>query len=73
MSGHVSVVGAHGGVVYGEAAANALRDADVVVGSARHLGECSLRVEQQQWTLSGALAPVIDRIAAATQVAALDL
>jgi precorrin-6Y C5,15-methyltransferase (decarboxylating) len=65
--GTVTVVGTHGGEVFGRAAGRAIEGAGVVVGSARHLAERSLRAAQEQWTLRGPLDPIIEQIAAAAE------
>jgi precorrin-6B C5,15-methyltransferase / cobalt-precorrin-6B C5,C15-methyltransferase len=60
----VAVVGMHGGEVFGAAARLALAEADLLVGSGRHLAHVE-NAGAERWELHGALKPFLDRIAAA--------
>jgi precorrin-6Y C5,15-methyltransferase (decarboxylating) len=59
----ISVVGMVGGEVFGRSAAHALADAEVVVGSPRHLAHAASST-QEVVELTGPLPTVLDRIAA---------
>jgi precorrin-6Y C5,15-methyltransferase (decarboxylating) len=58
----ISVVGMHGGEVFGQSALTALQDADVVVASPRHLVEVHPGAGQQTIDLVGPLEAVLERI-----------
>ena len=60
----IDVVGIHGGQSFGHAAESALREADVLVASVRHLAYVAIGPAQQTIELAGALEPLIERIAA---------
>jgi precorrin-6B C5,15-methyltransferase / cobalt-precorrin-6B C5,C15-methyltransferase len=60
----VAVVGMHGGEVFGAAARLALAQADLLVGSDRHLAYVENPVAER-WELHGALKPFLERIATA--------
>ena len=59
----VAVVGLLGGIPYGEAAAQAIATATVVVGSPRHLDPVEVSAAAETIVLEGALDPIIDAIA----------
>jgi len=59
----IDVVGIHGGQTFGPAAQTALREADVLVASVRHLAYVDIGPGQQTIELAGALAPVLEHIA----------
>jgi precorrin-6B C5,15-methyltransferase / cobalt-precorrin-6B C5,C15-methyltransferase len=61
---NIAVVGMHGGEVFGAAARLALAEADLLVGSGRHLAYVE-NAEAERWELHGALKPFIERIATA--------
>ncbi len=65
-TGRITVVGVHGGYVYGPGAIEAVARADVVVGSRRQLASTASR--RAPWSvtvlLAGPLEPVLERIAA---------
>jgi precorrin-6B C5,15-methyltransferase / cobalt-precorrin-6B C5,C15-methyltransferase len=61
---NVAVVGMHGGEVFGVAARLALAEADLLVGSGRHLAYVD-NAGAERWELHGALKPFLDRISAA--------
>ena len=63
----VAVVGMHGGEVFGAAARLALAEADLLVGSGRHLAYVE-NITAERWELHGALKPFLDRIATAADV-----
>ena len=63
----VAVVGMHGGEVFGAAARLALAEADLLVGSGRHLAYVE-NTTAERWELHGALKPFLDRIATAADV-----
>ena len=60
----ISVVGVHGGQCFGVAAQTAIRAADVIVASSRHLAYVEVGPQQQTIELAGALGPLLERIAA---------
>lgn len=60
----VAVVGMHGGEVFGAAARLAMDEADLLVGSGRHLAYVE-NAGAERWELHGALKPFLDRIATA--------
>jgi precorrin-6B C5,15-methyltransferase / cobalt-precorrin-6B C5,C15-methyltransferase len=60
----IAVVGMHGGEVFGAAARAALAEADLLVGSDRHLAFVT-NEGAERWELHGALKPFLDRIVAA--------
>jgi precorrin-6B C5,15-methyltransferase / cobalt-precorrin-6B C5,C15-methyltransferase len=60
----VAVVGMHGGEVFGAAARLALAEADLLVGSGRHLAFVD-NGTAERWELHGALKPFLERISAA--------
>lgn len=62
--GTIHVVGLHGGVVYGSAAAAALVRADVIVGSARHLDAIDVRPGCERVDLAVGLDSAIETIEA---------
>ena len=64
MHNDVAVVGMHGGEVFGAAARNSLAEADLLVGSGRHLAYVD-NAGAERWELHGALKPFLDRIATA--------
>jgi precorrin-6Y C5,15-methyltransferase (decarboxylating) len=59
----IDVVGVHGGQSFGYAAQTALREADVLVASVRHLAYVDIGPDQQTIELVGALGPLLERIA----------
>jgi precorrin-6B C5,15-methyltransferase / cobalt-precorrin-6B C5,C15-methyltransferase len=61
---NIAVVGMHGGEVFGAAARLALAEADLLVGSGRHLAYVE-NAGAERWELHGALKPFIERIATA--------
>jgi precorrin-6Y C5,15-methyltransferase (decarboxylating) len=58
----INVVGVVGGEVFGRRAANAVANADVLVGSSRHLARVEGSPEAVRLELAGPLAPLIDQI-----------
>ncbi len=60
----IAVVGMHGGEVFGAAARLLLAEADVLVGSGRHLAYVE-NAGAERWELHGTLKPFIDRVASA--------
>jgi precorrin-6Y C5,15-methyltransferase (decarboxylating) len=63
----VAVVGLHGGVPYGEAAVRVLKEATVVVGSARHLEGAPIPDASSRVLLEGPLDPILDALTAHRQ------
>jgi precorrin-6Y C5,15-methyltransferase (decarboxylating) len=59
----IDVVGIHGGLTFGRSSQTALREADVLVASVRHLAYVDVRPAQQTIELAGALAPLLESIA----------
>lgn len=59
----VAVVGVVGGEVFGAGARQAVHNADVLVGSPRHLARFAAPTKQERIELVGALPPLIDLIA----------
>jgi precorrin-6Y C5,15-methyltransferase (decarboxylating) len=59
----IEVAGIHGGQIFGHAAKTALREADLLVGSVRHLAYIDIGQSQQTIELAGALEPLLERIA----------
>lgn len=64
MGKAISVVGMHGGEVFGAQARRALATADVLVGSDRHL-DCVVNDTAERWQFHGALKPLLDQVLAA--------
>jgi precorrin-6B C5,15-methyltransferase / cobalt-precorrin-6B C5,C15-methyltransferase len=58
----VSIVGVHGGQMFGDGARQAARSADVLVGSPRHLAHVELRSDQRTIELSGPLDALLQHI-----------
>lgn len=59
----ISVIGMVGGEVFGAAAAAAMANTSVLVGSPRHLAHVETSAEVERVDLVGALPPLLDRIA----------
>jgi len=63
----VAVVGTVGGEVFGAAARRALAEADVVVGSGRHLAATAVAAGAERLALTAPLSPLIDTVGAHRQ------